>query len=418
MTASAARGGGLSRRKKVVFTAVTALLVGALFELSSLAALHVARALRPEHFVHGFVDMYFDGLTEEDRTSHLEGGWHPVLGWDNPPGVQYDWKNTVDQPYRVSYDARGARADDLPPKAELIATYGDSFTWCDEVSDHETWQVDLEERLGGEVRNYGVGAYGTGQAVLKVKEHLGRGEVAPITVLGILEENVNRVVNSYRPFYNQHTGVKLGFKPWFRRGPDGRIAMSPSVYDDRDLSLDELRRRAHELASDEYWMAANEKLEIRFPYTVQLVRTVVFLGSNKIRAMAGLPFGPEEADLWSEPDGLDVMHHLVDEFVASTTEAGSAPVVLLLPTGSTLREGTAPAYADFATQLASRHPDLVVVDVLAHDFDRSRFQVKPFVGHASPYGNRVISGILEAELRDSPLAERLPGLGGRAAGAP
>ena len=45
-----------------------------------------------------------------------------------------------------------------------INTYGNSFTECHQVSDHETWQEYLAAHLGEPVRNFGVGGYGLYQA--------------------------------------------------------------------------------------------------------------------------------------------------------------------------------------------------------------------------------------------------------------
>ena len=41
-----------------------------------------------------------------------------------------------------------------------INTYGNSFTQCHQVSDHETWQEYLAAHLGEPIRNFGMGGYG------------------------------------------------------------------------------------------------------------------------------------------------------------------------------------------------------------------------------------------------------------------
>ncbi len=45
-----------------------------------------------------------------------------------------------------------------------INTYGNSFTQCHQVSDHETWQEYLAAHLGEPMRNFGMGGYGAFQA--------------------------------------------------------------------------------------------------------------------------------------------------------------------------------------------------------------------------------------------------------------
>jgi hypothetical protein len=45
-----------------------------------------------------------------------------------------------------------------------INTFGNSFTLCQQVSDHETWQEYLAGHLGEPIRNFGMGGYGVYQA--------------------------------------------------------------------------------------------------------------------------------------------------------------------------------------------------------------------------------------------------------------
>jgi len=45
-----------------------------------------------------------------------------------------------------------------------INTYGNSFTQCHQVSDHETWQEYLAAHLGEPIRNFGMGGFGVYQA--------------------------------------------------------------------------------------------------------------------------------------------------------------------------------------------------------------------------------------------------------------
>src|SRR5256885_2648577 len=51
-----------------------------------------------------------------------------------------------------------------------INTYGDSFTQCHQVSDHETWQEYLAAHLGEPIRNFGMGGYGFYQAYRRRSE--------------------------------------------------------------------------------------------------------------------------------------------------------------------------------------------------------------------------------------------------------
>jgi len=49
-----------------------------------------------------------------------------------------------------------------------INTYGNSFTQCHQVSDHETWQEILAAHLQEPVRNFGIGGWSVYQAYLRM----------------------------------------------------------------------------------------------------------------------------------------------------------------------------------------------------------------------------------------------------------
>ena len=100
-------------------------------------------------------------------------------------------------------------------RAVLMTAFGDSFTHCDGVANSFTWEY-LLERLNPalEVLNFGVGGYGTDQALLRY-ELEGMAFHPHIAILGFLPENIHRVVSVFRPFYFPMTGIPMS-KPRFK----------------------------------------------------------------------------------------------------------------------------------------------------------------------------------------------------------
>ena len=383
-------------KRTLVFYLVGIMFSYLILELLSFATLQALEVLRPRLFVGGFVDSHFDAITSEARAEFIADAYDPDLGWDNRPLYEYHWRNSLGQPYLVSYEADGSRADSLPRKNLLINAYGDSFTWCDEVGNDETWEYFLESRIGYEVKNFGVGAYGTDQAILKLERHLAQGISAPITILGILDENINRVITSFRPFYDEFSGVVLGFKPSFKVGSNGRVEMIPNPYGQAESSLQDLRALAHRMAAEDFWMSKSRRITIGYPYIFQLVRTASFIVDRKLDDWSGSEAHyTEGVNLWETADGSTIMHYLVDRFVGLTAKSDSIPIVVFLPTGKTLEDGGTPPYETFKSQIQERHAGLTVIDLMDYEFDRERFNVKPFGGHASVYGNQVIARVIE-----------------------
>ncbi len=62
---------------------------------------------------------------------------------------------------------------------------------------------------------------------------------------------------------------------------------------------------------------------------------------------------------------------------------------------------TTPHYVRFKFDVLYREfPHLTVIDVYETTFDEKRFNILPFVGHASPYGTKVIAEHVAAELSE------------------
>jgi hypothetical protein len=89
------------------------------------------------------------------------------------------------------------------------------------------------------------------------------------------------------------------------------------------------------------------------------------------------------------------MHHLVGRFVKLTTESHSLPIIIFFPSGWTLSHSEVPPYTQFRNEIEERHADLIVIDIVDHEFDKERFNVQPYKYHASVYGNEVIAHVID-----------------------
>ncbi len=140
----------------------------------------------------------------------------PELGWTiRPNGAKRGYRaNSVGHPGRP----RVSRS--RPPAGILrIAAFGDSFTHASDVPNAHTWHRRMEEMHPKlEVLNFGVPGFEPGQALLRYRRE-GIKFHPDIVLIGFMSENINRVVNTFRPFYFPKSGVPFA-KPRFalRRG--------------------------------------------------------------------------------------------------------------------------------------------------------------------------------------------------------
>lgn len=363
-------------------------------EAISFGAVHALGLVSPNRRLDLFVDGQLANLTDETLATYLASSYDRELGWNSVPGTAVTQKNVRGEAWTATYDNRGARVSclgaeathDAPP---LVATFGDSFTRGDEVADHETWQCELERRLGQRVVNHGVGGYDVTQAVLKAQREWSEGRIAPVTVLGVYADDLSRVLGRYRPYQDGSSAANLGFKPSYRR-LDGTVVFLPNPLRPDVASVGEVRALALAVAPTDYWAQGWARVLPEFPYSLQLART----GKYLVGSALGTPH--YSVNIWNTTEGREVMLTLLNEFVASASHHSTRAVLLLIPDVNDWSDGRLPAdYAEFARgPLAAAGLDLIVADVADATFAADRFSIKPFEGHASAYGNTVVADAL------------------------
>jgi hypothetical protein len=116
-----------------------------------------------------------------------------------------------------------------PPDVLRIAAFGDSFTYCHEADFNDCWTEQLEESWSGsETLNFGVPGYGPDQAWLRYQRE-GRAYAPSVVLIGYMTENINRVVNRYRPSLAPITNL-LATNPRFLLEGDGlRLLENPAT---------------------------------------------------------------------------------------------------------------------------------------------------------------------------------------------
>lgn len=252
----------------------------------------------------------------------------PVLGWRYQPG------GTGTDTITVNVQGhRGPRTvDSLPPDGTVrVAVWGDSFVFCNEASDSDCWVSRVAEMSPGvETLNFGVGGFGTDQALLRFQVEGLRFRPA-VVVLGFTEDDLRRLVSVSRRFLSS-TEPPL-FKPRFRRREDGSVEFVPSPTMEPDLYERLLQHplgiRDRRLRDDNYeWHKYATALQ-DVSAAWRLVGSVWFrtyrryLSSNRLWTASGV-FRPD-----SEAFALQLW--VFERFVTIARERGQTPVLLLLP---------------------------------------------------------------------------------------
>lgn len=376
----------LFSRKKILFSFVALLLLLALAEgLAYLAA----RMLDGRSVFYRAEDVSQAGDYFERRD--------PVLGWPSPDDFGGN-----------RYDVSGARpnpAFPLPGHA-CVSVYGDSFTYGSGVPDEVAWANQLSRLLGCRVANYGVGGYGSDQAVLRFEHNLG--DEAPVVILGHLSENIMRNVNQYRHLIA--AGDPLSLKPRFTLNTDGELRLVPLQV----AGLEEFVKfveRPEDGLQDEFFLpgGASGVARLRFPYTLSMLRS---LGHYHVQAkFAGRPAYAQFYDDDHPARGVEISARILELFASSARERGKLPMLQIIPTGLDMIEYQETGEWTYAP-LLERAAELGI-DVVDHgsrmmawirDGDPCQFYLR-CNNHMNAKGNRMLARQVAAALEERQLRQ-------------
>jgi hypothetical protein len=338
-------------------------------------------------------------------------GFDAELGWSRKPNTSK--KDLGRYPYSI--DALGSRTN--PQHEHLpvgVATFGDSYTFCREVEDHETWQAFLAEDIGSNVLNYGVGNYGLDQALLRLHREWAAVR-APFVIVGVVPQTIARNLSVWK-HYNEFGNV-LAFKPRFCL-EEGRLRLVPNVIDCRDKFF-RLEQYLDHFQQFDYFHHRRFKREaFRVPYLASAVvnwRAVALIGAKAVRRYASFPslrsalsiVIDEHLDtggvmqtvaLFREREPVELFEALVDEYVRCARENGFFPVLAILPMQDDCRyiRRHGSFYAHVMERLRRR---VVVVDAAPALLARSDVSRLFREWHYSPEGNKVVAATLAEALR-------------------
>jgi hypothetical protein len=260
-----------------------------------------------------------------------------------------------------------------------VLLVGDSFTAGAEVSDVETFAWRLSETLSRPVRNHGVGGFGPVQAVLKFEAIADAYPQVAVVVLGIMHENVQRMLTRYRPLLGTKTDALFGFKPYMAKG-----AVRPNPNGPAPRPLNELPDLVASAFAEDF-LALPEPV---FPYSLALLR---LLASPQF----WLPIGDDEqgtfAHYYATPAIRAELTALVARFVAKAEQLGMAPIVLFLPRNRFDRVAPEPAIAELEERFGER---LTVVAFGRTEMDWTTYLIGADDCHPSAEGHAAIAEVL------------------------
>ena len=371
-------------RRWLAVRVLTLLLVAAILEGIAFVAF-TSTLLRDKEFIWRDLDALAAPPSQALLDSTRATFWDRDVGWVRRPSTHRDLGD-----WRMSTDERGARREPLDVPGGLVSAYGDSFTFGEEVNNNQTWPHYLSAALKTRVDNWGETAYGPDQAVLRLRRNLPAQRTA-VVVLAIMSEDIDRIVNCYRPFLTRNSAMALGFKPMVVDDGKPRWLPNPLQRSETQADFREALRVSREY---DYWYLLNrERVRPHFPYLLQLLRATAYALKHA-----------DAENLYENREALARLDFLVDEFQALARAHDFTPVLLFIPGPADLQrfeQSRSMRYHRYLAEMRqrTRGTRLVTLDLVERHFQPVRFYRRPFKGHPSPYGQRVIAALLAEAIR-------------------
>lgn len=391
-----------------------------------------------ERYGEGLGSMPTVVLEEFPEISHglLEKytSFDPELGWVPQPNQQKQ-KDTgdhlpgeeVESVVTYSTDEYGSRvcpAAEREPGRGAVSTYGDSYCFCREVDDEDTFQNHLARRIDSHVGNYGGGNYGLDQALLRMKRQYPEDPTDHVCMV-VTASSIARVLSVWKHY--QEFGNVLAVKPRYELR-DGDLELIESPVDEKEELLD-LESRAPFLRTHDHHYENWFKPHLAsFPYATDFLTSAdqvkyalygagMDLESEYGTSVPGIDFGARQAATNLRLEQSRVRYHerlfdekadlfdaLIGEFVSYADEQGFTPTFVMV---QQLRYATyeaehGPIYDDLMDRLDERYPRLETIDMVEHlsGDPESLYVQRGEGGHYSPETNERIAEVLEERVTD------------------
>jgi hypothetical protein len=350
-------------------------------------------------------------LDRKALNKFLDGSYDPELGWVRKPFTKGIDKGKNGALTEFTIDKSGARSNPgFESRAPEILVFGDSYAFCRQVNDDETWPHLVSKTLNRNVRNFGVGNYGLDQAILRMKRELSK-QSTSVVLITVVPETICRVQTVWK-HYSEY-GNTFGFKPRFKIEDDCLVHIK-NIMDDR-RKFYRYQDFLSELQPNDYFYKNKFRRDIlKFPYTLSFGGSIM-RNAPLIMALLDQKFNQasEGGDkpkrlilernhsicmkLYKDPRATYLLEKLVLYGRALVEQEGSEFMFCLIPQLQDLqlvqRHGI--YYQSFLDRLAASTHVLDLTTTLMRDVEfRACYINDQYGGHLSRYGNEVVASVI------------------------
>jgi hypothetical protein len=252
------------------------------------------------------------------------------------------------------------------------------------------------------VANFGVGGYGTDQAFLRHRNRVN--DSAPIVILGIFEDNVQRNVNRFRELLAGSPA--FSFKPRFKLDPRGELVLLPLSLPDTSQARAFIESPEQFLA-DEYFLPGSSAGPVRprFPFTLSLIH--LLLHPDVRAVLTGHPYWERYYRPGHDSGALETTVGIVRAFRDEAGRRGQRLMIVMFlspKTMSRLEGASARPYQPLIDRIGAEGIPIVDLSdgILLRLSGRSPCEIatqpRACRGHLNPEANAWVAEIVAAAL--------------------
>lgn len=359
-------------------------------------------------------------------TSNLEKffhhGYDEELGWIRKPNTSHTENGKYGET-KWNINSKSCRNNPNFENCESkISCFGDSFAFCRQVNDDETWEHYLSNMFQTNVKNFGVGNYGIDQALLRLKREYPE-DKTHIVIMGIVPDTISRIMSIWKHYYEY--GNTFGFKPRFKLENDSLSILNNPINNQSKFShyeefLEDIRK------NDYFYINKFRKEIIRFPYSITIFKNtkrnfsiVFWVLVNEIlkkikKANAKTEWMPMSLimkinlrwriKLFEDISSTLLLKRIIEEYAHYVKKQGSIPAIVFIPQKDDILfiKNDYHFYRNFMKELDAID-GLIHINATDHflkikNLDELYSDDNEYGGHLSREGNKELASIIYPEL--------------------
>jgi hypothetical protein len=374
---------------------------------------------------------YFPTIANDGLKKFIKHGYDPELGWVRKPFTK---KEEIGKDGKTFYtiNAYGGRFNPGHENLDrLISCYGDSFVFCRQVNDNETFEWHLSQITKTNVLNFGVGNYGLDQSILRLFREYPLTKTK-IVIMGVVPSTIVRILCVWK-HYNEFGNV-LGFKPRFRLS-NGDIELVRNIIDTEEKfdCYEEFIPQINK--NDEFYLSKFKKEMLRFPYflsimsnprrNIPIIAMVIWdkLFDKGKDGKKGQAFPPAMKVIMNinlklrvslfekNRDAVILLQQLISKFIEYGKKNDFTPVFLWMPQKDDIlyiRKKKYVFYGQFISQIQEMLPTIDLTDFLLHyeELDELYTDDSQYGGHYNKKANSIISDFIAVSLMQKGIYEK------------